>query len=185
MERMLVLGASGLVGRALIRQFQDKYELYGTYRSSLPDLPEDRRFRLEVGEIDRLSGIVRHLRPAVVISSLRGSYDEQLALHERVAVEMNPIGSRMYYFSTTNVFDGDDSRPHTEEDTPVSTSDYGSFKIQCENRLKDALKERAVIIRIPAIWGKESPDGINSSRAGAGRSRWRSMRMSGAPICWM
>lgn len=63
----------------------------------------------------------------------------------------------MYYFSTTNVFDGDSSRPHIETDIPNAESDYGKFKIECENMLKEMLDERVIILRIPTIWGKDSP----------------------------
>ncbi|MBI0581232.1 sugar nucleotide-binding protein [Neobacillus cucumis] len=70
---------------------------------------------------------------------------------------LRSIGSRFFFFTTTNVFDGDFSKPHTETDIPISESDYGNFKIECENMLREILKDRAVIIRIPAIWGRNSP----------------------------
>ncbi|WP_249365609.1 sugar nucleotide-binding protein [Cytobacillus citreus] len=74
-----------------------------------------------------------------------------------MAKELQNNCSRVYFFSTTNVFDGDFSRSHTETDIPIAESDYGKFKIKCENKLKEILDERVVIIRIPAIWGKDSP----------------------------
>jgi dTDP-4-dehydrorhamnose reductase len=72
-------------------------------------------------------------------------------------MELRNTSSRLYYFSTTNVFDGDHSRAHTEADKPFSISDYGNFKIECEKMLHEILEERTIIIRIPAIWGKSSP----------------------------
>ncbi|WP_026089164.1 MULTISPECIES: sugar nucleotide-binding protein [Bacillus] len=55
-----------------------------------------------------------------------------------------------------NVFDSDFSKPHSVIENPVAMSEYGKFKIQCEEVVLELLKERAVIIRIPAIWGKNS-----------------------------
>jgi dTDP-4-dehydrorhamnose reductase len=101
--------------------------------------------------------MIRSIKPDIVISCLRGEFDQQYTFHKELAMELAHNNSRMYYFSTTNVFDGDFSRPHFETDIPISESDYGKFKIECENMLKEILNERVMIVRIPAIWGKNSP----------------------------
>lgn len=157
MEKVLILGASGLVGRALIDELKDGYDLYGTYGSSVTSLSDDKQFQLKVQQIDNLKEIIRSIKPDIVISCLRGDFDQQLKFHEELAMELRNKSSRVYYFSTTNVFDGNFSRPHTETDIPISESDYGNFKIESENMLKEILNERVMIIRIPAIWGKDSP----------------------------
>lgn len=157
MKKVLILGASGLVGRALIDEFKDGYELYGTYNSTLANLPDDKRFELDVLQIDKMKDIIHSIKPDIVISCLRGEYDQQFQLHKELAIELQNTSCLVYYFSTTNVFDGDHSKPHLETDKPTSVSDYGNFKIECEKLLKDILNDRAVIIRIPAIWGKNSP----------------------------
>jgi dTDP-4-dehydrorhamnose reductase len=157
MEKVLILGASGLVGRALIDELKDGYDLYGTYGSSVTSLSDDKQFQLKVQQVDNLKEIIRSIKPDIVISCLRGEFDLQLKFHKELAMELRNKGSRVYYFSTTNVFDGDFSRPHTETDILISESDYGNFKIECENMLKEILNDRVMIIRIPAIWGKDSP----------------------------
>ncbi|MDR7237698.1 sugar nucleotide-binding protein [Neobacillus drentensis] len=157
MERVLILGASGLVGIALLNEFKDGFDLYGTYSTSLISLPDEKQFQLEIQQIDKLKEIIRSIKPDIVISCLRGDFDPQLKFHKELALELQHTSSRVYYFSTTNVFDGDFSRPHTETDLPIAESDYGKFKIACENILKEILNERVMIIRIPAIWGKNSP----------------------------
>lgn len=157
MEKILILGASGLVGRALIDEFKEGFDLYGTYSSSFTSLPNHKQFQLEVQQIDKLREITRLIKPDIVISCLRGEFANQLKFHKELAIELRRSSSRLYFFSTTNVFDGDFSKPHIETDIPISESDYGNFKIDCENMLKEMLDDRAVIIRIPAIWGRNSP----------------------------
>ncbi|MDQ1147598.1 dTDP-4-dehydrorhamnose reductase [Bacillus sp. SORGH_AS 510] len=157
MEKVLILGASGLVGRALINELRDSFDLYGTYSSSSLSLPGGKQFQLEVQEIDKLKEIISSINPDIVISCLRGEFDQQLQLHKELAMELRNSNGRLYFFSTTNVFDGDYSKPHTESDIPFSESDYGKFKIDCEKMLKEILDERVIILRIPAIWGKNSP----------------------------
>ena len=122
-----------------------------------PRLPIEKQFQLEVQQIDKLKEILNSIQPDIVISCLRGEFDQQLKFHKELALNLENTRSRVYYMSTTNVFDGDFSKPHLETDTPIAESDYGKFKIECENMLKDILGERAMIIRIPAIWGKNSP----------------------------
>jgi dTDP-4-dehydrorhamnose reductase len=104
-----------------------------------------------------LREITRSIKPDIVISCLRGEFAHQLKFHKELAIELRSSSSRLFFFSTTNVFDGDFSKPHTETDIPISESDYGNFNIDCENMLKEMLDDRAVIIRIPAIWGRNSP----------------------------
>ncbi|MEH7081132.1 sugar nucleotide-binding protein [Neobacillus drentensis] len=157
MEKVLILGGSGLIGRALLDEFKDGFDLYGTYSTSVTSLPEEKQFQLEVHQIDKLKEIIQSIKPDIVISCLRGDFDQQLKLHKELALELQNTSSRVYYFSTTNVFDGDFSKPHTESDIPIAESDYGKFKIACENILKEILDERVIVIRIPAIWGKNSP----------------------------
>ena len=157
MKKLLILGASGLVGEAIINEFKNEFDLYGTYVSSLASLPKDRQFKLDVQQTDRLKEIVSSIKPHIVISCLRGEFNQQLEFHKELALELQNIESRLYYFSTANVFDGDYSRHHSETDLPVAESDYGKFKIVCENTLRETLDDRFVIVRIPAIWGKNSP----------------------------
>ena len=70
MSKMLILGASGLVGRALIDEFTDDFDLYGSYFSSLTSLPKDKQFHLDIKELDKVKAITRTIKPDIVISCL-------------------------------------------------------------------------------------------------------------------
>lgn len=157
MKKLLILGASGLVGRAIIEEFKEVYDLYGTYASTQTKLPPDKQIQLEVHQTHEMRDILRSIKPDIVISCLRGEFGQQLKFHRELAEELRNTTSSLYFFSTTNVFDGDFSKPHIETDVPIAESDYGKFKIECENMLAEILEERFHIIRIPAIWGKDSP----------------------------
>jgi dTDP-4-dehydrorhamnose reductase len=157
MRKLLVFGASGLVGKALVEECKDSFDVYGTYATSPVDLPEEKQFQLEISDMDKMKEIVQSIKPDSIISCLRGDFDQQLEFHRELALEIENTESVLYYFSTANVFDGDFTKHHSEEDTPNAASPYGQFKIECENMLQEVLKERAVMIRIPQIWGKKSP----------------------------
>jgi len=165
MQRLLILGASGLVGRALIQECKDAFDIYGTYFSQTIDISSDKQFRLGIEREEKLKEILNEVKPDLIISSLRGEFEQQLHFHQTLALEIQDKNCTLYFFSTTNVFDGDYSRPHIESETPIAKSEYGKYKIKCEKMLKEILGDRAVIIRIPAIWGKNSP-------------RWNSIKRS-------
>lgn len=157
MKKMLILGASGLIGRALIAECQNKFDIYGTYHSTQTTLPDEKQFQVHITQIEQLKQLIQTIKPDVIISCLRGDLDQQLFFHKELAVQIKNSESIVYFFSTANVFDGDFSKHHTEMDKPTATSEYGQYKIKCENVLSNELGERAVTIRIPQIWGKESP----------------------------
>lgn len=98
MEKVLILGASGLVGRALIDEFKEDFEVYGTYSSSLTSLSDDMQFQLEVQHVDKMRQIIRSIKPDVVISCLRGNFNHQLQFHKELAMELRNSSSRLYFF---------------------------------------------------------------------------------------
>ncbi|MGB6409451.1 MAG: sugar nucleotide-binding protein [Planococcus donghaensis] len=165
MRKLLILGASGLVGRALVEECKESFEIFGTYSTSPIDLSKNHQFQLNVSELEQLKNIIRKVNPDAVVSCLRGDFDQQLRFHKELALELRETNGVCYYVSTANVFDGDYTKHHSEEDQPNAESLYGNFKISCEHELKQILNERAVIIRIPQIWGKQSPrlKGIESA----------------------
>ncbi len=155
-KKLLILGASGLVGKAVVEECRENYDVYGTYFSSPINLPEDKQFHLDLSE-QRIIEILQEVQPDIIISSLSGDFDEQLNFHKTLANEMKNNSSDLYFISTTNVFDGDLSKHHCETDEPISKSEYGQYKINCEKMLTQMLGERCTIIRIPGMWGKDSP----------------------------
>jgi dTDP-4-dehydrorhamnose reductase len=143
------LGVSGLVGKALVKEFDDKYDVYGT--------SSEKSFRLDISNIENIHNILNKVEPSIVISSLRGEFDLQTNLHKEVAKYLQNNGGKLYFYSTVNVFDIDVCKPHYENDETESESEYGKFKIQCKKELKEILGNNLIVLRLPMIWGKESP----------------------------
>lgn len=88
---------------------------------------------------------------------MRGDFDLQIKLHQEIAEFLKAKEGRLYFFSTANVFDKDNSKIHYETDQTDSISPYGIYKLSCENLLQQKLADKAIIIRLPQVWGKESP----------------------------
>ncbi|KLU63689.1 RmlD substrate binding domain protein [Desulfosporosinus acididurans] len=159
MHNVLILGGSGLVGKAIIREL-DKYrefQIYATYFKSPLPFNQDRIFKLNIEDSANISSILNTLKPQSVISCLSGDYNKQLILHTKIAEHLKETEGRLYFFSTLNVFDNDLSKYHYEHDLPDSCTDYGQYKIACENRMIEILHDNVCILRLPQVWGKDSP----------------------------
>lgn len=159
MHKILVLGGSGLIGKAIIRETKEHkyFQVYATYFNGSMPLDEDRSFKLDIDDQDNISSILNAVKPESIISCLRGDYNKQLILHTKVAEYLKESGGRLYFCSTTNVFDNDLTKPHYEDDSPSSCTDYGQYKIECEKRIIEILHHNACILRLPQVWGKDSP----------------------------
>ncbi|SMC19724.1 dTDP-4-dehydrorhamnose reductase [Clostridium acidisoli DSM 12555] len=159
MYKILILGGSGLVGSAVINEMNkyNQFEVYSTYFQNPKLLNQDRRFKLNIEDSDNISSILNTLKPNIIVSCLRGNFNKQLIVHMKIAEYLKKNGGSLYFFSTTNVFDNDFSIPHNEDDLPNSQTDYGQYKIECEKKLIDILHDNACILRLPQVWGKNSP----------------------------
>lgn len=155
-EKIMILGASGTVGAAVFRQLSQNsmFDVYGTYFLKESDNPRMSFFSLENHE--QMNDLLEEIAPNVVISALRGDFQRQIEAHVLAAEYLRNNQGRMLYFSTANVFDGNLALPHYENDCPKSSSEYGKFKILCENRLREILGDQAVIMRLPFVYGKNS-----------------------------
>lgn len=157
-KNVLVLGASGTVGAAVFKLLSCEKSLntMGTYYSSDPEnFPGLLHFSVETPK--DINSILKQTRPDYVISSLRGDFNKQLIVHENIAEYLINNGGKMLYLSSANVFDGNSDRPHYEDDAVVSNTDYGQFKIQCEALLRNRMGDRAILLRLPFVWGRNSP----------------------------
>ena len=157
-KNILILGASGTVGSVVFKQLSrdENLKIFGTYFSAMQENTSSlTRFSVEFP--NDICSILKQVRPDIVISSLRGDFDKQLITHENVAKYLMANSGRLVYLSTANVFDGSWNQPHYEDDARISDSDYGQFKIQCEDLLRNRMGDRAILLRLPFVWGISSP----------------------------
>lgn len=158
--RILLLGATGFIGRTVFSVLKEGgHEIYGTCHSKKPEADfTDCIFPFDVEAPETIASILKSVEPEIIISSLRGDFSCQLSLHKALADYVNQNKKRkLIFISTANIFDNDLNSPHTEADEPNAESDYGLYKTECENLLREALATQAVIIRIPSVWDKSCP----------------------------
>lgn len=162
MDRMnssLIIGARGLIGSALARQIPDailgipvepktKNQVYldlTKYETGL------RVFDKHRPKIVYLAGSIAHVDRCedslgTNIVNVRGAV-ETLRLCEA-------FESKLIYFSSSYVFDGEKDTPYTTLDTPNPINQYGKQKLTVENAIL-ASRIPALIIRTVGVYGTE------------------------------
>ena len=163
--RILVLGASGMLGNAMIRALSEKegWEVYGTVRSSdvkrffSPDIAERLLTGVDVESHDALVKVFDQVRPDVVINCiglikhLPGADDPLLALPintlfpHRLARHCETVEARLIHISTDCVFNGQKGG-YTEEDPTDAQDLYGLSKYLGEVNYPHSITLRTSII---------------------------------------
>lgn len=161
--RALVIGASGLVGSALLRALGP--DATGTYLSRVVDglRPLDAR---DVVSVRRL---VQALEPAVVFFPAAEPNVDWCEMHaeEAWAANVAPAlgalaaarenGASFVFFSSDYVFDGRDG-PYDERAEANPLSVYGRQKREVERRV---LANGCTVVRTTTVFGRELPPGKN------------------------
>lgn len=134
--RMLITGASGMLGGTLVKYFAADYEVYAT--SGQPDLPFATRhlqFDLNSATYEKL---ISWSQPDVIIHSAALTNGNQCDQNPALALQTNALSlhklglsidskTRILYISTDAVFPGE-AHNSTEKDFTASESVYGKSK---------------------------------------------------------
>jgi dTDP-4-dehydrorhamnose reductase len=153
---VLVLGASGLLGRALVAApFGEP--VVGTARSRLrPGL-----VHMDVFDQGRIAKVMREVRPRLVINAIGERRPERW--EESWAVQLNgaipgviarhcrEAGARLLHISSDYVFDGTLASCGTSAPRrPLNV--YGNAKVAAEDAVRAACPE-AIVLRLPVLYG--------------------------------
>lgn len=145
--KILVTGAAGLLGRALVAHLEGEDSVIGLAHADL-----DIRSREAVGE-----ALGRH-RPDIVINTaaftdVDGAETQPATAHEvntagpgLLAAQTCRDGARLLTVSTDYVFDGSKDGAYDENDTPSPLSVYGRTKLAGEEEVR-RLNPRHFIVR--------------------------------------
>ncbi len=155
MTRILVTGASGLLGLNLCLMNWDSHTLLGLDRGKLHDTP----FELIPGDLtdpQTASRLLHTLHPEAVIHTAANANvdlcEKDPAGAQRLNAEIPGIlaeaaakaSIRFLHISTDAVFDGANESPYTETDTPNPQSVYAQSKLLGEQNVLSANPAAAV-----------------------------------------
>ena len=156
-HRILILGASGFIGNALYKELCPYFKTYGTYHVSNKFYDSNKHFFQYSLEEDDVFEILETVKPSIIISCLRGDFHAQVIAHQHMAEYVVGHDCKIIFISSANVFDAYSKYPSYEDDTTLSESIYGHFKIKIENMFLRLPKMKIIIVRLPMVFGIHSP----------------------------
>lgn len=166
--KILLTGASGLVGGCLHRALATAHKVTGTYCSR----PVDGLVPLDITDADAVMKLARdgtftHIisnaalrSPDYCIDHADEAYRVNAVAVEYLAQAANEIDATMVQISTDYVFPGTNP-PYREDDTPEPINLYGRTKLAGEHAARVAKKH--LIVRIPAQWRTDLSDPRNAA----------------------
>ena len=163
--RVLVIGASGFIGRYLARRLGGtaRHEVAGTFRSRPPAREDGSWHRVELTSPAELERVFRLSKPDAVVH-LAAMADVGAAEREpdrATAVNVDATGmiaklcraqgARLVFVSTEYVFDGQRGF-YREDETPNPTTHYGRTKREAEQQVVE-LASQWSILRTSIVYG--------------------------------
>ena len=162
MEKLLLIGISGLLGNKIYQSGKGRYEIYGTYNSHNPKLTN--MLRLDVTKKSNVSKLLRDVKPDLVIDTHALSNVDYCELHPEDAWKINVEGTKnvaesckvneckYISISTDYVYDGYKTNTYSEKDKPHPINYYGKTKLIAE-KVIEALDMDYIIARTAVLFG--------------------------------
>ncbi len=141
--KVLITGASGQVGSALLESAPSQVELRAFTRS-----------QLDISETRAVDAAVAAFQPALIINAAAYTAVDRAESEPELAAAINARGPA-YHISTDYVFDGRASEPYRPADRTHPLSVYGRTKLLGETAVLEILGERAVVLRTAWVYAAQ------------------------------
>jgi dTDP-4-dehydrorhamnose reductase len=160
--KILVLGAGGRLGAALMREFRPKYEVVGFNHAQL-DLSNFESVREELGAItfDVLVNAAAFTNVDASETERERAFRINAEAPGILAEICNEKNAKLIHFSTDYVFDGEKRAPYTEDDQANPISAYGESKLAGENSVL-AAGDGHLVVRVSWVFGPDRPSFVDA-----------------------
>jgi dTDP-4-dehydrorhamnose reductase len=163
LHKVLITGASGLLGRALVSLTENSYEVLATLNNNSVQFSRSKAVYLDITDRKTTLSVVENFSPDVIIhaaaytnvdmceTNRREAYRVNVEGTRNIVSASNNIGSKIVYVSTDYVFDGKNGL-YKEYDETRPVNYYGLTKLQGENVVKENCVE-FIIVRTSVLFG--------------------------------
>ena len=160
MKRVVVTGASGLLGCKLVKALSGGYKVIPTHNTH-PSHPDS--IRMDIVDGKEVARVLSAVKPELVVHAAAETNVDKCETNREYAWAVNAegtrniasacgkIGVRLAYVSTDYVFDGEKGH-YSEEDKANPVNYYGVTKLEGERFVRE-LCEDFVIARASVIYG--------------------------------
>jgi dTDP-4-dehydrorhamnose reductase len=161
MKRVVIVGAGGRLGSALVREYAGTFDVVAFNHSQL-DLGQPEQLRATLGGLpfDALINTAAQTN----VDRCESHQEEAFALNAEAPKILAQICSskkaQFIHVSTDYVFDGAKREPYLEEDEARPISVYGESKREGERRALEA-NDSALIVLVSWVFGPDRPSLID------------------------
>jgi len=165
--KVAVIGAAGLLGRALCRAFSADWSVIAVTHADV-----------DICDLPHTKALIGCARPDVVINAAAYTDVDRCESDPERAYSVNAFGARNVaiasravtashvYVSTDYVFDGEKESPYVESDPPDPLNVYGCSKLAGE-RVVQRNNPRSFIVRTSWLYGDGGGDYVHAILAAA------------------
>jgi len=160
--KIVILGAGGRLGAALMREYRGKYDIAGFNHAEL-DLAnlEDARGRLGATNFDVLINGAAFTNVDACETERDRAFRVNAEAPGILAEICNEKDAKLIHFSTDYVFDGKKRAPYTEKDLANTISAYGESKLAGEKNVL-AAEDGHLVVRVSWVFGPDRPSFIDA-----------------------
>lgn len=162
--KILIIGASGLVGGNCLKYFKDKgFEVLGTHFSFET---EQTVFFDTLDIYNPKNKAIHDFKADVILNCGALTFVDYCEDHQEESYKLTVLSNKSVvdyakeneakyvYISTDYIFDGK-SGPYLEDDTPNPISIYGKHKYEAEQYIYKELVNNCLVLRITNVYGDE------------------------------
>jgi dTDP-4-dehydrorhamnose reductase len=160
--KIVILGAGGRLGAALLREYRDKFDVAGFNHTQLDlsDLGAVRE-KLQNTSFDVLINAAGFTRVDLCETQPDRAFLINAEAPRVVAEICDETNARLIHFSTDYVFDGEKHEPYTEDEEANPVSIYGESKLTGENNVR-AVQDQNLVVRVSWVFGPDRPSFIDA-----------------------
>src|SRR5947199_9817148 len=165
--RIVILGAGGRLGAALVREYRPEFDVIGLNRAQLDLAKSDKiRDRLSSFEFDLLVNCAAMTNVDLCESKRAEAFAINADAPKILAEICSEKKAKLIHFSTDYVFDGEKHEPYVETDAAKPISVYGESKrageenvlaVQDRSSSAKATANRHLVVRVSWVFGPDRP----------------------------
>ncbi len=164
MTRWLVTGASGMLGRDVIKALRARNQT----------LLQLSKADLDITSETAVGTVISDYRPGIVVNCAAWTDVDAAEASEARALAVNgegarnlaracaAAGARMAHISTDYVFAGDAGQPYAEYDPPAPRTAYGRTKLAGERAVLEELPDTGLVVRTAWLYGGAGPSFVHT-----------------------
>lgn len=155
--RLLITGASGLLGATALWELKDAFEVWGAYHRHAISVPQTQCFKLDLGNSNALTETLDQIRPEMILHTAAITNIDECETNRKLAYRINVEATqnlcayakkakvKFVHISTDAIFNGPTGQKFCETDKPAPLNYYSETKILAEQAIREQHENHLIV----------------------------------------